>query len=68
MLSTAADWIRKLILAKRTQEYFSSGFVFWDAIKYAIVESREAVKASNTKKCPHSPIFRCSPANGIVKY
>jgi hypothetical protein len=60
ILNTAKVSIKKDILAKRIQETFSVRSVFLAAMKYAIVESREAVKESSTKKCPTFPMNRCS--------
>ncbi len=60
IVSTAKVSVKKLILAKRIQEAFSSRSVFFAAIKYAMVERREAAKASSTKKCPKFPMNKCS--------
>ena len=65
-MTTAADWVTKLILANLNQDNFSEWSIFLPAIKKERVLSREAVKAIRTKICPTWPIHRCSPSNCII--
>ena len=52
IMNTAADCEIKLILANFNQDDFSKLPFLLPAMKKAMVLSREAVKAINTKMCP----------------
>ena len=61
----APTWVKKAILARRSQYFFTTRSAERLAVKKAMVEMIDATKASKTKKCPICPGNKCSPSNCI---